>query len=119
VVDDDAMVRRTTGRMLRGRGFDVIEADSARQALDLFAAQREEIDAALIDLTMPDMDGVQLLDALRQMRHSLPIVLMSGHSPEDALDRVAGRSRAACLPKPFGVPELLAAIGRVLEPASS
>ena len=115
VVDDEPMVRNTAARMLRNQGFEAIEAGSARQALELFAAAQDEIDGALLDLTMPDMDGMQLVDALRELRPDLPIVLMSGHSPEDALERMAGRSHATCLPKPFGLAELTGALGRVLE----
>jgi CheY-like chemotaxis protein len=118
VVDDEPLVRVTTARMLRRSGFEVIEAGSASQALELLAAGRDEIDAALLDLTMPDTDGIQLLDSLRQMRPDLPVVLMSGHSPEDALERVAGRGRAVCLTKPFNLKSLVAALDRVLEPAA-
>ena len=116
VVDDEPMVLSTVARMLRSQGFEVLEAASASQALDLFAAEQDGIDAALLDLTMPDTGGIELLDALRRMRLDLPAVLMSGHSPEDALERVAGRSRAACLPKPFSVTALVAALEGVLEP---
>jgi DNA-binding NtrC family response regulator len=102
--------------MLRSGGFEVVDAGSAREALERFSAARDEIDAALLDLTMPDTDGIQLLDSLRSLRPDLPVVLMSGHSPEDALERMAGRSRAACLAKPFGLAALLAAVDEVLEP---
>ena len=115
VVDDEPMVRSTAARMLRSQGFHVVEADSAKQALDLFVAGQDEIDGALLDLTMPETDGIQLFDALRELREELPIVMMSGHSPEDALERVAGRSHAACLPKPFGLAALVATVERVLE----
>ena len=119
VVDDEPMVRSTAARMLRSQGFQAIEADGAGQALELFAAASDEIDGALLDLTMPDTDGIQLFDSLRELRPELPIVLMSGHSPEDTLERVAGRSHATCLPKPFSLAELVAALERVLEKGAS
>jgi CheY-like chemotaxis protein len=115
IADDAPMVLSTVARMLRSRGFEVREATSAREALDLFAAAPGEIDVALLDLTMPDIDGIELFDRLRATHDDLPIILMSGNSPEDALERVAGRSRATCLPKPFSVATLLLAIDEVLD----
>lgn len=114
VVDDDPGVRLLVGRRLQQAGHRVQEAGAAAEALDLVEA-RGTPDAVVLDVSMPQMDGLELLGRLREQvgRDDLPAVFLSGRvQPEDI---EAGRSLGAVyLTKPFVATALLTAIERVL-----
>lgn len=65
---------------------------------------------------MPGMDGEQTLDGIRQILPDLPVVFVSGHSVEEVTARVAGRSNAAHLHKPFRLSDLGKAVRAALDP---
>jgi two-component system, cell cycle sensor histidine kinase and response regulator CckA len=111
VADDDQQVRTLTRRALERAGYRVVDAADGIAAIQVFQAA-PRIDAVLIDVTMPGMDGNETLDELRQLRPELPAVLTSGfnHRRPLALNDV----RTRFLPKPFGPVELVEAIRRVL-----
>lgn len=81
VVDDDAQVRRSVGRLLRLAGFCVIEADSGRRALLLARARSDELALVLTDVVMPGMNGIELARRLQRSIPSLPVLLTSGYAP--------------------------------------
>ena len=82
VVDDDAAVRSLTCRILRSKGYHVIEAADGAAALGLGAEQVRRIDLVVTDIVMPRMSGVRLARELREMRPGLPVLYMSGHAQE-------------------------------------
>lgn len=110
VVDDDHGVRRLCAAMLGVAKFRVFEASDAETALSLL--EREpEIACAVVELVMPDGDGLALIDALRQKRPDIRVVLCSG-----AVDRIpADRPDLVVLEKPFRYGQLIEAVWRVLE----
>ena len=79
IVEDNKLVRRSLAMMLEDLGCRVIEAESARQALASLEAE-PGIGAALVDLRLPDMDGVELAGKLRGLRPELRLVIASGQS---------------------------------------
>lgn len=111
VIEDEAPIRRFLVTALDSHGYRVIEADSAKAGA---ARATEHLpDAILIDLGLPDRDGLTLIRELRAWCHS-PIVVLSARGREE--DKVAGLDAGAddYLTKPFGVPELLARLRAVL-----
>ena len=115
VIDDDDGVRRVASRMLERDGYRVHAASARAEALDVFDAFRNEIDAVLVDLTMPDCNGVDLAEELRRRAGdgvALPILYMSGHSPEDS-DASSSRVRPF-IHKPFSRRQLGEAIRELL-----
>ena len=113
VVDDDDNVRRTTNRLIASQGFEVIDAPGGKEALEIFSARPSSFTAAVVDLTMPGMNGRQCVRALREVRPDLPIIVMSGYDETDArwlaLDRIT-----SFLPKPFTIEELASRFRDVL-----
>ena len=112
VVEDDAGIRRGLCDSLRYGGFDVIEcADgtSARERL-----QWAELDLVLLDLMLPGVDGMTLLEDVRKGRPGLPVILVTARGAEE--DRVRGLRRGAddYVVKPFSSSELLARVEAVL-----
>jgi CheY-like chemotaxis protein len=109
VVDDEPLVRRGVGEMLRDLGHQVVEAEGGADALELIAAV-PEIDLIVTDYKMPRMDGAEFAARVRESRPEMPILLISGYT--GAADPIEGLPR---LNKPFGLAELAAALRRATE----
>jgi len=111
VVEDEEATRRSLASYLRRRGYRVEEADSAAQALRLWDLQRP--DAILLDLGLPDRDGIEVIRRVR-LASATPIIVVSARGEER--DRIAGLEAGAddFISKPFGVDELNARIRAVL-----
>jgi two-component system KDP operon response regulator KdpE len=108
VVDDEPAILRSVGLALAASGHEVEAAATARQALA--KASTRTLSAIVLDLGLPDLDGLELLRQLRSVDPNVPIVVLSAR---DALDtRVAALDEGAddFVPKPFGMPELLARV---------
>ncbi|HEY3497991.1 MAG TPA: PAS domain-containing protein, partial [Polyangiaceae bacterium] len=101
LVDDDARVRVVTQLLLRDLGFDVLEAPSGRDAIREFEARAEEIRVVVLDVTMPDLSGDQVLGELRRRRPDLKILLCSGYAEEEMRDRFSSEDMANFLQKPY------------------
>ena len=108
VIDDDAGVRKVLRRILTSAGYTVHEAGDAFQALDLLDVQPP--DAALLDLKMPGMDGLGLIDNLRQRGLEIPVVVLTGHGDEFTSQQVLDAGAAAYLTKPPDRADLLLAV---------
>jgi len=114
VVDDDADVRALLDDLLRRTGYDVVVADGGRAALRLFF--RHPADLVVLDVTMPDLDGWQTLERLRDLS-DVPVLMLTARASE--LEKVRGLKAGAddYLTKPFGRQELLARIEALLRRA--
>jgi two-component system cell cycle sensor histidine kinase/response regulator CckA len=84
LIDDEPAVRVVTGRMLNELGHSVVTADSGQRGLELFSQQPDAIDLVVLDLTMPETPGEQILDELRLVRGDVPVVITSGFQAQDA-----------------------------------
>jgi len=106
VVDDEPSVRAIAREALLRAGFRVIVAASGLEAVERMKVDGAGIDAALVDMTMPGMSGVETMRALRAVARDLPVVLTSGYSEEEAVTRCGGDAAAGFIQKPF-VPAIL------------
>jgi two-component system KDP operon response regulator KdpE len=111
VVDDDRSLRRALLINLRAHGYEVSVAEDGRAALA--AASRELPDVVVLDLGLPDMDGVEVIEGLRGWTKA-PIVVLSARSGQD--DKVVALDAGAddYVTKPFGMDELLARLRAAL-----
>lgn len=115
VIDDDAVVRDVIGEMLAGAGYEAVTAGTAAEALELF--MDEEVELVVSDIVMPDLSGLELLEAMRLHRPSLPIVLVSGANTRDNLSEALTRGADGLVAKPFTQAELRVAVEKALERA--
>lgn len=114
VVDDERDVRQMTARLLRRVGLEIIEASSAREALEL--VERETpIDVVISDLTMPDMDGEALASALKATRPALPFMLVTGAVTTAQAERLKECGVEDIITKPFTLVELTRRLAPYLE----
>jgi two-component system, OmpR family, KDP operon response regulator KdpE len=111
VVDDEPNIIGTVGPLLRGRGYDVLTAMTGRAALA--AAERDKPDLIVLDLGLPDINGVEVCREIRKTQ-SVPIVVLSARGAEG--DKVNALDAGAddYVTKPFGTEELLARIRAAL-----
>lgn len=107
VVDDDREILNSTGIFLKAEGYDVLKAENGRSALDIL--KKEEVSLMLLDVMMPDMDGISTLLKLRESMN-IPVILVSAKS-EDC-DKILGLSAGAddYVTKPFNPSELMARV---------
>jgi len=77
IVDDEATIRLTLGTLLKRTGYEVTPAENGREAIALLEQQR--FDLMLVDLKMPEMDGMQVVAAARQRQADLAIIVLTGH----------------------------------------
>ena len=81
VVDDDPAIRLLYKEELEEEGYEVISASSGEEALKLF--DEEEPDLVTLDILMPDMDGIQVLRKMKQMRPRIPIIMSTAYDYRD------------------------------------
>jgi two-component system, cell cycle sensor histidine kinase and response regulator CckA len=116
VIDDDAEVRALIARVLHDAGSQVLEAATGAEARRLAVEHEGRLDAAVLDVVLPDSRGDGLLHELRDLRPELEIVLMSGY-PAGALDPRGG-APFDLLNKPFTPAELRAAVAKAVSSSS-
>jgi len=113
VVDDEPSVRKSLGRLLRAAGYRVEAFASAREFL-----QRDlgvEVGCLVLDVQMPDLNGLELQQALAEKDRSLPIVFITGHGDIPMSVRAMKAGATDFLSKPVDEKDLLGAITRALE----
>jgi PAS domain S-box-containing protein len=101
IVDDDDGVRTVATLSLERAGFRVVPARDGEEGIAALRERGGEIDAVLLDMTMPRLSGAETCHLIRQMHPSLPIVLTSGYTEPDAVARFAADEVAGFLQKPF------------------
>jgi two-component system, OmpR family, KDP operon response regulator KdpE len=105
VVDDEQQILRALRVILREGGFEALPAASGEEALDVAAVQ--PLDAAIIDLLLPDIDGIELCRRLREWTQ-MPLIVLSAVGDEDAKVRALAAGADDYVTKPFGPRELIA-----------
>jgi two-component system, cell cycle sensor histidine kinase and response regulator CckA len=116
VVDDEDNTRQTIVRMLEAGGFTVVTATNGSEALDLLARQSDGIDMVLSDVTMPEMNGIDLSYKIRDQYPSIPVAIVSGDVSE--LERsIIGRADVPFIKKPFHAESLYSAVREAIRRA--
>lgn len=114
VVDDEAMVREYVGSVLTRAGYRVIEASDGVEALTMIEQHDNHIAVVLLDLTMPKMDGLEVLRELRVRRPDLRVLLMTGHAPETMSAQLGESETTSLVRKPIGPTDLLERLNRLM-----
>jgi CheY-like chemotaxis protein len=107
VVEDEDALRVAVSRILRKRGFSVVEASDGRTGLDLFLANEREIDVVLLDLTLPGMTGRDVFEELRRVRLDVKVIITTAYSQDSALKAMGGQQPWLYVRKPYQLSELV------------
>lgn len=112
VVDDEPPIRRFLRTSLGAQGYDVLEADSARTALHLIG--QNPPDVIVLDLGLPDLDGIEVIRRLREQELAVPIIVLSSRVDETGKVQALDLGADDYVTKPFGMDELLARLRAAL-----
>ncbi len=112
VVDDEPPIRRLLRTSLGAQGYRVLEAETGRAALDLLERDRPEV--VLLDLGLPDLDGLEVIRRVRGAGRKVPIVVLSSRGDERGKVQALDLGADDYVTKPFGMAELVARIRTAL-----
>ena len=110
LVEDEAPVRAFASRALRMRGYTVLEADSAEQALKTLADPNLVVDVFVTDVIMPGMDGPSWVREALKVRPDVKVVFVSGYAEDSFTETQSRIPNSVFLPKPFSLSELTATV---------
>ncbi len=113
IIDDEKNIRRTLKMVLEPEGYKVWEAENCAEAREKIKA--EETDGLLLDMQLPDGDGLDLLKEMRQALPGLPVVMVSGHGTLEHAVEATKRGAYDFLEKPIDKPRLLVTVKNALE----
>src|SRR5438067_4566252 len=112
VVDDEENIRHTLRGVLADEGFEVLEAPDGRRALELLRHTAPRL--AIVDVWMPEVDGIELVERMRAQAPGVPVIVISGHGSIETAVRVIRLGAFDFLEKPFPLDALLNVVGRAL-----
>jgi two-component system cell cycle sensor histidine kinase/response regulator CckA len=117
-VEDEDAVRGVAAKLLRARGYEVIEAASGEEALELAETHAGEIDLMISDVVMPGMQGPDLLKQARQYLAGAPVMFISGYAESEFSDLLEGEANISFLPKPIDIKTLAERVKQELQKAA-
>ncbi|MEX2470941.1 MAG: PAS domain S-box protein [Gemmatimonadota bacterium] len=115
VVDDEEPIRKLVRRLLERAGYEVIEAATAREAIDVMDRSKGSIDLVLTDLVMPGMSGAELATVLADTHPHVKLLLTTGYSPAAVAPPLPPGRAWDVIEKPYAIEELLLQVRRTLD----
>ena len=115
VIDDEDTVRQAAKSALESYGYKVVAAANGKEGVHLFLELAGEIDAVLLDMTMPVMSGEEALARLKDIQADIPVVLSSGYEEADATRSFTGKGLAGFIQKPYAAASLAEKMKMALE----
>lgn len=118
LVEDEDAVRLFSARALRHKGYQVLEAVSGEQALQMLDEQAKVVDLLITDVVMPQMDGPEMVRLVREKHPDLKVIFISGYAEDNFRERLDQDSDIHFLPKPFSLKQLAGKVRDVLRKGS-
>ncbi|MCS6927703.1 MAG: UDP-3-O-acyl-N-acetylglucosamine deacetylase [Candidatus Binatia bacterium] len=112
VVDDEATIRETLRGVLSDEGFRVVESEGGAAVFDVVRSQRPQV--VILDIWMPQIDGLELLEQLRMREPELPVIIVSGHGAIETAVRATKLGAVDFIEKPFSLDALLRSVYRAV-----
>jgi PAS domain S-box-containing protein len=115
VIDDELIMREGCSRILSKDGWAVICAENGKQGLDEIQASPEKVDVILLDLMMPGMSGMEVLDQVRTIDPNLLVIVITGYATVESAVEAMKKGAYDFIPKPFTPDQLRIVVRRALE----
>jgi len=116
VADDEQLIRWSLRERLERAGFRVLEAENGKQALDHF---QEGVDLVLLDLKLPDADGLLLLKKIKDHSPSQPVILMTAFGTQETVSEALRSGAYRVVDKPFDFDRMVRLVREALQPTSN
>jgi DNA-binding NtrC family response regulator len=113
VVDDAPEARETLTDILEAQGYDIKAVGSGQEAIDL--AKKKPFDVALVDIMLPDMEGIKVLKSIKEVRHYLEGIIVTGHASVENAIKAMDEGAFAYLTKPLNMTEAIANIEKAYD----
>lgn len=114
VVEDEETLKLALSRVLLLKGFQPFIAQNAQQALEV-AQQNPDLDLALVDLRLPDADGVQLMQQLKEKISFLEVIILTGFASIDVAINATKKGAFHFITKPFNIDEVVTVVDKALQ----
>lgn len=95
------LAKRTSGRLLRARGYEVLTAADGRTAVELVRQHRDQLSLVVLDMTMPEMSGADTFAAIRGIAPTMKVLLSSGYTVDGRAQKLLDRGCNGFIQKPF------------------
>ncbi len=115
VIDDDENIREVAQAMLEDAGWQNMSAADGESGIDIFLQHHSHIAAVILDMSMPGMDGLATLEALRDIDPEIKIIISSGYSEQAASQHFAGKNITGFLQKPYSLEQLQRQISAITD----
>lgn len=119
IIDDEQIINTFVGRALENAGYHTLAVNDGQDGLMELGQHINEIVAILLDLTMPRMDGLEVLRELRNLAPDIPVLVMSGYSEQEVSVRCEGTGARGFIQKPFTARSLVASVSGILANSST
>jgi CheY-like chemotaxis protein len=116
VIDDEESVRNVVSRIIQHLGYTPLLAEDGTIGIELFHSHTDVIKCVLLDLAMPNLGGVQVFHAIRQIQSDARVLLMSGYSEQEIASSINGIDQQDIISKPFSLDVLRNRLQHMLIP---
>src|SRR5688572_9694667 len=106
IVEDESSLRTALFRMLDRKGYNVITANRIEEAKVVIQGDAS-VDLALIDLNLPDGDGIEFMDTLKKIHPNCEVIILTGHGSIETAIKATQKGAFHFVTKPFGIDELM------------
>jgi len=114
VIDDELTIRRMLIKTLKYVGYDVLDADSGKVGINLYKQEKDRISAVILDVIMPEMDGVQIYKALKKINPDIAVLVSTGYASSKQTIELKELGVEAFLKKPYRQSELVEAVNKII-----
>jgi CheY-like chemotaxis protein len=114
VVDDEMLVRELARDILKRHGFTVLMASGGEDAVERYRQNRDQIAAVVLDILMPDVDGVEAFRRIREINPEARVIISSGYDEGHAAETLLQQGASAFVQKPYRIAELLRVVREVI-----
>ena len=114
LVDDEPLILKYSREMIQSLDLDVLPARNGKEAIDIYRRHHTDIDLVILDMIMPEMDGLGVYQALCQINPGLRVIVTSGNTSQSRLEEILSDGCSRCLKKPYTRDELAEEIQEIL-----
>lgn len=119
IVDDELPICKMAGTILKKKGYRVLTASGGKEALQLYRTHSRDINVVLTDLAMPSMDGLELIQSLKEITPGVTVIASTGQSSEQRYKDLVPTKADWMLPKPYTAQQLLDVIHQAVNPTKA